>query len=158
MNHNHSGATAHPTASRWLSGHRNTGSPHNGTVALTQRNNNQSGGVRGTRRPPQVVARTSRPHLWLLASFPERTNDISTPNGFTNTASRIECPILVLLKFCSFATTIASAYLSPYCCGMTGTNLGPHRHVDRRVTVFRSSSCAYWQWSVRGSGRGEQCR
>lgn len=39
MNRNHSGATAQPTASRWLSGHRNTGSPHNGTVALAQRNN-----------------------------------------------------------------------------------------------------------------------
>ena len=32
------GATAHPTPSRRLSGHRNAGSPHTGTVALTERN------------------------------------------------------------------------------------------------------------------------
>ena len=32
------GATAHPTPSKWPTGHRNTGSPTSGTAALTERN------------------------------------------------------------------------------------------------------------------------
>ena len=32
------GATAHPAASQWLSGQRNSGSPNNGTVAPANRN------------------------------------------------------------------------------------------------------------------------